>query len=130
MRRWWLVVSIVMVAVAVSLAATACSEDSTKSLPRPTKAFCQAAFKLDDRLPKIQKDVAKQITLVEPIAANAPKDIKDDAQTFLDALRRYQDGDRSDRTVDNPKVKTAIENVNRRAADGCNFYKQDPGSGI
>ena len=27
--------------------------------------------------------------------------------------------------VDNPKIKTAVENVNRRAADGCELYKQN-----
>ena len=32
--------------------------------------------------------------------------------------------------VDNPKIQTAVENVNRRAADGCELYKQNKdGSG-
>jgi hypothetical protein len=115
--------------VLLALALAACSGDSTSSLPRPNKAFCVASFKYDDRLPKIIGNVKAHIALVEPIAANAPKDIKADAELFLDALRRVEAGDQS--VVDNPKIKTAEENVNRRAADGCDLYKQDPSnSGI
>ena len=48
--------------------------------------------------------------------------------TFLDAMKRRADGDTS--VVDNPKIETAVENVNRRAADGCELYKQNQdGSG-
>jgi hypothetical protein len=111
------------------VALAACSGESGSSLPRPSKAFCVASFKYDDRLPKIIGDVPAHIALVEPIAANAPKDIKADAELVLDALRRVQEGDKS--VVDNPKIRAAEDNVNRRAADGCDLYKQDPSnSGI
>jgi hypothetical protein len=118
----------VVALAALALGAAACSGDSTRALPRPSKAFCVAAFKYDDRLPKLVGKIRKQIALVEPIAANAPKDVKRDAELFLDALRRLEAGDKS--VVDNAKVKRAIENVDRRAARGCDFYKQEPGSGI
>jgi hypothetical protein len=107
----------------------ACSGESGSSLPRPSKAFCVASFKYDDRLPKIIGNVKAHIALVEPIAANAPKDIKADAELVLDALRKVEAGDKS--VVDNPKIRAAEDNVNRRAADGCDLYKQDPSnSGI
>jgi hypothetical protein len=119
-----------LVAVGLLIVAlAACSGESGSSLPRPSKAFCLASFKYDDRLPKIIGNVKAHIALVEPIAANAPKDIKADAELVLDALRRVQAGDTS--VVDNPKIRKAEDNVNRRAAAGCDLYKQDPGnSGI
>jgi hypothetical protein len=43
-------------------------------------------------------------------------------------MKRRAAGDRS--VVDNPKIQTAVENVNRRAADGCKLYDQNKdGSG-
>ena len=38
-------------------------------------------------------------------------------------MQRRAAGDKS--VVDNPKIQTAVENVNRRAADGCELYKQN-----
>jgi len=34
-----------------------------------------------------------------------------------------------DSVVDDPKIKSAVENVNRRAADGCELYKQNKDGG-
>ena len=102
---------------------TACSRDSGSSLPMPSKAFCQAAYDYDTNLPKLIGKVQQQTDLVAKLAATAPKDIRRDAQTYLDAMQRRADGDRS--VVDNPKIQTAVENVNRRAADGCQLYKQN-----
>jgi hypothetical protein len=113
--------------LAASLAA--CSSDSGSSLPTPSKAFCQAAYDYDTNLPKLIGKPRKQAELVKKLAAHAPKDIADDAQTYLDAMNRAIEGDKS--VVDNPKIETAVENVNRRAADGCELYKQNKdGSGI
>jgi hypothetical protein len=113
--------------LAASLAA--CSSDSGSSRPTPSKAFCQAAYDYDTNLPKLIGKPRKQAELVKKLAAHAPKDIADDAQTYLDAMNRAIEGDKS--VVDNPKIETAVENVNRRAADGCELYKQNKdGSGI
>ena len=38
-------------------------------------------------------------------------------------MQRRAAGDKS--VVDNPKIQTAVDNVNRRAADGCELYKQN-----
>ncbi len=113
----------------VAAALTACSRDSESSLPMPSKAFCQAAYDYDTNLPKLIGKINQQTDLVAKLAEHAPKDIAADAQTYLDAMKRRAAGDTS--VVDNPKIKTAVENVNRRAADGCELYKQNKdGSGI
>jgi hypothetical protein len=114
----------------VAAALTACSRDSESSLPMPSKAFCQAAYDYDTNLPKLIGKINQQTDLVAKLAEHAPKDIAADAQTYLDAMKRRAAGDTS--VVDNPKIKSAVENVNRRAADGCELYKQnkDGSSGI
>ena len=114
----------------VAAALTACSRDSASSLPMPSKAFCQAAYDYDTNLPKLIGKPRQQTELVRKLADHAPKDIAKDAQTYLDAMQRATAGD--DSVVDDPKIKSAVENVNRRAADGCELYKQnkDGTSGI
>jgi len=120
------VVAIGLLAVAL----TACSRDPEKSLPTPSKAFCQAAYDYDTNLPKLIGKIQQQTELVQKLAEHAPKDIAADAETYLDAMQRRAAGDKS--VVDNPKIQTAVDNVNRRAADGCELYKQnkDGGGGI
>jgi len=61
------------------------------------------------------------------MTANAPSDIRGDANTFLEAMRRV---DRDPSVVDDPQVADAVENVNRRAANGCGFFERDAGSGL
>jgi hypothetical protein len=97
-------------------------------LPTPSRAFCQAAYDYDTNLPKLIGKIRKQTELVQKLADHAPKDIAADARTYLDAMKRRADGDTS--VVDDPKIQTAVENVNRRAADGCKLYEQNKdGSG-
>jgi hypothetical protein len=100
-----------------------CSGSSESSLPTPSRAFCQAAYDYDTNLPKLIGKIDQQTALVQKLADHAPKDIAADARTYLDAMRRRAAGDKS--VVDNPKVETAVENVNRRAAEGCELYKQN-----
>jgi hypothetical protein len=124
MRALRPVVALVLLAVGLS----ACSSDEGSSLPTPSKAFCQAAYDYDTNLPKLIGKLGKQTALVAKLAEHAPKDIAKDAQTYLDAMQRRADGDTS--VVDNPHIKTAVENVNRRASDGCELFKQNQdGSG-
>ena len=58
------------VAVALLLASgvAACSEDSSSSLPTPSKAFCQAAYDYDSNLPKLVGKIGKQTDLVAKLA--------------------------------------------------------------
>jgi hypothetical protein len=119
--------------LAVGLLATlaACSGgDSQKSLPMPSRAFCQAAYDYDTKLPKLIGKPNQQTELVRKLAEHAPKDISADAQTYLDAMQRATAGDKS--VVDNPHIEEAVKNVERRAINGCALYKQnrDSGGGI
>ena len=38
-------------------------------------------------------------------------------------MKRRAAGDTS--VIDNPKIERAVDNVNRRAADGCELFKQN-----
>jgi hypothetical protein len=107
--------------------AAGCSRGESSSLPRPSKPFCEAAHRYDVRVEK-RAPIDEQIQIVQKMADHAPKDIARDTQIFLDALQRRRDGDKS--VVDNPKIKDAVNNVNRRAANGCRLYQSDGEGGI
>jgi hypothetical protein len=117
--------AVAAVLVALVLLANACSSDSG-SAPKAPLAFCKAAARFDDRLSRNAK-IDEQIRLVQRMVDTAPAKIKADAQTFVDALRRVE----TDPSVKkDPKVKTAVESVNRYAAQGCGFYERQGGGGI
>jgi len=117
-------VAAVSVALVVGLGAAGCKaqSDAASDLPRPSKAFCQAAARYDEKI-EFGAEIGVHIKLVSAIAAEAPKDVADDAETFLAALKRRQDGDES--VVDNDKVKSAVDNLNRRAGQDCGWYKRE-----
>jgi hypothetical protein len=121
--------AILLLAAATTLAVglSACSRDSDSSLPRPSKPFCEAAHRYDVRVEK-RVGVEEQIRLVQEMAEHAPRDIARDTAVFLDALQRVRDGDES--VVDNPKIEDAVNNVNRRAAQGCELYQSNQGGGV
>jgi hypothetical protein len=115
-----------VLAAAITLVGVAgCKEqsDATSDLPRPSKAFCAAAARYDKNITTARLKLSKQIEMVSDIAAHAPKDIEQEAQTFLDALRKRQAGDTS--VVDNPKVEDAANRVNRRAGQDCGWYQRE-----
>jgi len=107
----------------VGAALVACSGDSSSSLPTPSKAFCQAAYDFDTKAPKLVGKIDQQTALVQTMADHAPKDVAKDAAVYLDAMKRRAEGDKS--VVDNPKIETAVKNVERRAVNGCALYKQN-----
>jgi hypothetical protein len=104
-------------------ALAACSGDSSTSLPTPSRAFCQAAYDFDTNAPKLAGKINKQTELVQQMADHAPKDVAKDAAVYLDAMKRRADGD--DSVVDNPRIETAVKNVERRAINGCELFKQN-----
>jgi hypothetical protein len=120
------VAPLLVAAALVAAGAAGCSRDASSSLPRPSKPFCEAAHRYDVRVER-RASLDEQIRIVRKIADHAPKDIAADADTFLDALERRRDGDKS--VVDNPKIEEAVNNVNRRAANGCGLYQQDSAGG-
>ena len=105
---------------AVVLAGCKTGDDTASTLPRPSRAFCAAAAQYDQHVQLAS--LTRQIRLVTPIAASAPKDIAADAKTFLDALERRSRGDKS--VVDNPKIQAAVDHVNRRAGQDCGWYQR------
>jgi hypothetical protein len=120
MRRAVALATVTVIAVA-GLAGCKQSEDAASNLPRPSAAFCEAATKYDNRIQMAK--LPEQIELVSRIAAHAPKDVSKDAKLFLDALQRRSEGDKS--VVDNPRIETAIKNVNRRAGQDCGWFKRN-----
>jgi hypothetical protein len=112
------------VPVVATLLVGACRSEGSDT-PKPPRRFCDAASRYDDRVQRNAK-LDEQIRLVQRMVETAPRKIKADAETFLDALRRSK----TDPSVkDDPKIKRAVDNVNRYAAQGCGFY-QRPGGGI
>ncbi len=129
MRRSRLAAS---VALAGILAATAvsCSEDQTSGLPTPKAAFCEAAWNYDHRIER-GTSIPEQITILEKVERNAPKDVATDASLFLDTMREGEHATEKQRAKlqEDPKFKQAVNNVNRRAINGCDFFKKEPGEG-
>jgi hypothetical protein len=110
------------VLLAAALVAGSCSSEESNG-PKPPRAFCDAAANYDDRVSRNAK-IDEQIRLVQRMVDTAPAKIKADTQRFVDALRRVE----TDPSVkDNARVKRAVENVNRYAAQGCGFYQQQGG---
>lgn len=114
-----------LAAVAVAALGAACSGESQ---PEASRAFCRAADRYNTELERAQEkgtaDVERQLPLVEALAEAAPEEIRADAETFADALRRVET---EPGIRDDPDVKTAVENVNRFANQACNVYERESG---
>ena len=63
--------------------------------------------------------------LTRAIAQTAPIDARVDATIVWHAFEKLRAGDKS--VVDHPKVKAAIEHVNRRAGQDCGWYRRKEG---
>lgn len=93
-----------------------------------SKAFCLAADRYDSELERQQEkgavDVDRQVDRVEEIARTAPAAIEGDAQVFLDAMRDVGD---DPSLKDDPKIREAVDNVNRYANQACGVYDRRSG---
>lgn len=120
---------IAAVAVLLMVVVTACSSEDDDPSAHPPEPFCQAAIALEEfgpvrgRVPELDD----QIDLVREVAETAPADIKAQAEAFLDAMERYQDGD--DSVIDDPEVQEAVNEVNRYATNGCELFERDNPNG-
>jgi hypothetical protein len=119
MRRTLALATMAVIGVG-GLAGCKSTNDAASTLPRPSVAFCKAAASYDQRVQMAK--LPEQIKLVASIAKHAPKDISTDARTFLNALERRRNGDTS--VVDDKRIETAVQNVNRRAGQDCGWYKR------
>ena len=111
----------------VALGASGCSQkdDTQSNLPRPSRAFCAAAARYDAAVSSKKVSLAQHVRFTEAIARTAPKDSRRDATVVWHAFEKLRAGDRS--VVDNPRVKAAIEHVNRRAGQDCGWYRRKEG---
>ena len=109
-------------------ALTGCSgKNEMTNLPKPPKAFCDAAAKYEASLTARKRPASldTQIGLVREMDAAAPKDVADDTAIFLRSLEQVQGGDAT--AVDSPEVRDAVTNVNRRYSQGCGVYDRKGG---
>ncbi len=108
----------------IALVAAGCS--SERDAPNAPLAFCRPASNYDYALSTKGRDlpIARQIRYLEAMVAAAPKAIEADARVFLDAMERVETDPSAQ---DNEKVQQAVENVNRYAAQGCEFYARRSG---
>ena len=116
--------NIVLVVALVALG-VGCSRSEK---PEASKEFCRAADRYNTELERQQEngkiDTDRQIERVEKLAATAPASIRDEAEVFLDALRRVDD----DPSVkDDPEIREAVDDVNRYANQACGVYDRDSG---
>ena len=96
--------------------------------PEASREFCAAAEKFDREITRTQKrgeiDAERQTELYERLAETAPEAVADDAQMVLEALRRVDD----DPSIqDDPEIREAFDNVNRRANQACGVYDREGG---
>jgi hypothetical protein len=116
------VIGIVAIATIAALAQGEGSNDLSK-LPVPSRAFCSAAAKYDEVATAKQLPLSRHIAMTHAIAVAAPADSKADAMLVWRSYRKLAAGDRS--VVDDPKVKAALDHVNRRATQTCGWFKRD-----
>jgi hypothetical protein len=91
--------------------------------PAPSRSFCSAAAKYDQVTTAKTISLARHVELTKKIADTAPSDTKADAEIVWKSYLKLQHGDRS--VVDNPRVKSAIDHVNRRATQTCGWFQND-----
>lgn len=124
---WVTVVGLVLAAGVL----TACgrSGDGNEGLARPSEEFCEVAYEYDQDVTGIGSgDPEGHLEYLEPLARTAPDDVRDDAETVRDAMRRVAEGD--DSMIDDPDVEAALDRLNRRAIDGCELLDQEPPGGL
>lgn len=104
--------------------ATGCKggDDVASDLPRPSRAFCEAAARYDEAVSGKELSLARHEKMTRAIADAAPPDTKRDATIVWRSFAKLRAGDRS--VVDNPRVKQAIDHVNRRAGQDCGWFRR------
>ncbi|MEO6469308.1 MAG: hypothetical protein ABIP21_09415 [Acidimicrobiia bacterium] len=120
-------VAISLVLVVVTLGVSACSQkdDTQSDLPRPSRAFCAAAGRYDAAVSSRKVSLTQHVRFTRAIAKSAPVDARREATIVWHSFEKLRAGDRS--VVDNPRVKAAIEHVNRRAGQDCGWYRRKEG---
>lgn len=125
---WSLIGLLVVVVGAISVI----GRQRETSVAKAPKAFCKAAKayekELDAQAADFDLNVARQIEKVQVIVDTAPKDVRADAQVFLEQLQKIDAAPNQAaraKLQDDPDVKEAVDNVNRRWNQGCDVFKRD-----
>ena len=120
-------VAISLLLAVVALGASGCKQkdDTQSNLPRPSRAFCAAAAHYDAAVSSKKVSLPQHVRFTRAIAKAAPVDARRDANVVWHSFEKLRAGDRS--VVDNPRVKAAIEHVNRRAGQDCGWYRRKEG---
>ena len=128
-RKWWIAVGILGLVGAIAMAWA--GQKSNPKLPPAPAPFCKAAKRYENELQiAYKRDLGRQITYVEDIAATAPKQVRADAETFLGALRSLQaapDQQAKQALKDDPDIKQAVVNVNRFWNQRCGVFDRQSG---
>jgi hypothetical protein len=131
-RKWvWGLIAVVAISI---LGAMYIGGKSERSAPDAPKAFCKAAADWEDEVARTerryQRDIDRQLPIVENLAATAPRKVRADAQLFLSQMQAIKDAPNKkarDALRDDPDVIVAVANVNRYASQGCGFFKRQGG---
>jgi hypothetical protein len=118
------VMGLVAIATIAAIAQGGQGNDLSK-LPRPSRAFCSAAAKYDDATTSRSLPLHRHVELTKAIATSAPADTRSDAILVWRSYVKLAAGDRN--VVDNPRVKAALDHVNRRATQTCGWFQRDSG---
>jgi hypothetical protein len=91
--------------------------------PRASRAYCEAAVRYEKELERQGTsgdiDTERQIARVEDLVEHAPREIRAEAQAFLDALRAVED----DPTIrGSAEVEETVDDVNRFTSQACGFF--------
>ena len=77
--------------------------------------YCTAAYRLQDAVEDRNPEDA--LEAAEDLAAEAPDDVRDEAETVLEGARAYQDGD--DQALQDEEFQAAASAVADDAAERC-----------
>lgn len=131
-RRWWWAGGIVVVILVGWLMWL--GRQSPSDVPRAPRAFCRAAERYENELDRqaaaYKRDIDRQIRYVEDLVATAPRRIRPDTERFLAALREVQGAATErerERLLDDPRVKRAVDSVNRYWNQGCGVFDREGG---
>jgi len=110
------------VGLALAITVGACSRDEKKTELAP-QPFCEAVAKLDFDLGYVEPDA--QVELIRAVAIEAPTEIKEDADHFLEGMEKVVVKGEPIRSEDErASYEAASERLQRYAIEHCALLKQ------
>ena len=114
-------------AVVALVVATGCSgvRDKADMAPRP---FCEAAYQLDTDIGASTSE--QQLAMVATMAAEAPPEIKREAELWLEGMERVVTRREDISDADRSKYEAASTDLQRFAIKKCKLLEQNGNGGI